>query len=108
MVYKKNKRIEATSCQVVVVYKENEMMNQNRLGLPSEIRMFHYDVINWKRFPRYWPFVSGIHRSPMDSPHKGQWRGDLMFSLICAWTFEQIIETPVIWDVIALIIMTSL
>ena len=24
--------------------------------------------------------------SPADSPHKGQWRGDLMFSLICAWT----------------------
>ena len=27
-----------------------------------------------------------IHRSPMKSPHKGQWRGALMFSLICAWT----------------------
>ena len=23
---------------------------------------------------------------PVDSPHKGQWRGALMFSLICAWT----------------------
>ena len=30
-------------------------------------------------------FVRGIHRSPMNSPHKGQWRGALMFSLICAW-----------------------
>ena len=28
----------------------------------------------------------GIHRSPVDSPHKGQWRGSLMFPLICAWT----------------------
>ena len=28
----------------------------------------------------------GNHRSPVDSPHKGQWRGALMFSLICAWT----------------------
>ena len=28
----------------------------------------------------------GIPRLPMDSPHKGQWRGALMFSLICAWT----------------------
>ena len=36
-------------------------------------------------FPRYWPFVRGIHRSPMNSPHKGQWRGALIFSLICAW-----------------------
>ena len=34
---------------------------------------------------RYWPFVQGIHRSPVNSPHKGQWRGALMFSLICAW-----------------------
>ena len=33
----------------------------------------------------YWTFVRGIHRSPVNSPHKGQWRGALMFSLICAW-----------------------
>ena len=38
----------------------------------------------WKLFPRYWPFVRGIHRSPVNSPHKGQWRGALMLSLICA------------------------
>ena len=34
---------------------------------------------------RYWSFVRGIHRSPVNSHHKGQWRGALMFSLICAW-----------------------
>ena len=45
----------------------------------------HDDVIKWKHFPRYWPFVRGIHRSPVNSPHKGQWRGALMFSLIYAW-----------------------
>ena len=28
----------------------------------------------------------GIHRSPLDSPHKDQWRGILMFSFICLWT----------------------
>ena len=34
----------------------------------------------------YWPFVRGIHRSPVNSPHRGQWRGALMFFLlICAW-----------------------
>ena len=43
------------------------------------------DVIKWKLFPRYWPFVRGIHRSLVNSPHKGQWRGTLMFSLICTW-----------------------
>ena len=30
--------------------------------------------------------MRGIHRWPVDSPHKGQWRGALTFSLICAWT----------------------
>ena len=43
------------------------------------------DVIKWKHFPRYWTFVQGFHRSPVNSRHKGQWRGALMFSLICAW-----------------------
>ena len=46
---------------------------------------FHDDVIKWKRFPRNWPFVRGIHRSLVNSPHKSQWRGALMFSLICVW-----------------------
>ena len=38
---------------------------------------------NGNIFPRYWLFVRGIHRSPVNSPHKCQWRGALMFSLIC-------------------------
>ena len=45
----------------------------------------HDDVIKWRHFPRYWSFVRGIHRCPVKSPHKGQWRGALSFSLICAW-----------------------
>ena len=37
-------------------------------------------------------FVRGIHRSPVNSPHKGQWRRALMFSVNCAlnkWLSEQ-------------------
>ena len=45
----------------------------------------HDDVIKWKHFTCYWPFVLGIHRSPVTSPHKGQWRGALIISLICVW-----------------------
>ena len=45
----------------------------------------HDDVIKWKHFPRNWPFVREIHRSPVNFPHKSQWRGALMFSLIYAW-----------------------
>ena len=45
----------------------------------------HDDVIKWKPFPRNWPFVRGIHRSPVNSPHKGQWRGALTFPSMCTW-----------------------
>ena len=56
-------------------------------------KVFHYTAVwstcmmtssNWEHLPHYWPFVRGIHRSPVNSPHKGPWRGALMFSLICA------------------------
>ena len=45
----------------------------------------HDDVIKWKHFSRYWPFVWGIQRYPVISPHRGQWRGALMYALICVW-----------------------
>ena len=48
-------------------------------------RKDHEDVIKWKNFPCYCPFVRGINRSPVNSPQRGQWCGALMFSLICAW-----------------------
>ena len=40
----------------------------------------HYDVP-----VMYWPYVLGIHRSPVNSRCKCQWHEALMFSLICAW-----------------------
>ena len=48
----------------------------------SSLLTHHDDVIKWKHFPRYWPFVRGIHRPPVNSQHKGQRRGALMFYLI--------------------------
>ena len=47
--------------------------------------IFFDDVIKWKQFPRYSPFVTGIHRSLVDSPHKGHRREALLF-YICTWT----------------------
>ena len=44
-----------------------------------------HDIIKWNHFLCCWPFVWGFPRSPVNSPHKGQWHGALMFSLICAW-----------------------
>ena len=54
--------------------------------LAVQVFSLHDDVIKWKHFPRYWPFVRGIHWSLVDSPHKCQWRRALMSSLICVWT----------------------
>ena len=53
------------------------------LGITVKTITWHDDVIKWNHFPRYWPFVRGIHRSPVNSPHKGQWRRALIFYLIC-------------------------
>ena len=61
--------------RLIAAEKENFVVTQKKYD----------DVIKLKHFPRYWPFVWGIHRSPVNSPKKSQWRGALMFSLICAW-----------------------
>ena len=61
-----------------------DTLNVDMMGWAPYTHAVHDDVIKWKHFPRYWPFVRGIHRSTVNSPHKGQWRGALMFSLMCA------------------------
>ena len=35
--------------------------------------LVHDDIIKWKHFPRYWPFVRGNHRSPVNSPTKASY-----------------------------------
>ena len=80
----------------------------NTVLWPSVHILNHDDVIKWKHFPRYWPIVRGIHRSPVNSSHKGHWRRALWFCLICDWTNGRANNrNAVIWDAIALI-MTSL
>ena len=58
----------------------------------------HNDVIEWKHFPRYWPFVRGIQRSRVNSPHKASDAELWCFLYIClnklsskqlwVWLFE--------------------
>ena len=49
-----------------------------------------HDVAWWRyqmeTFSVLLAFVRGIHRSAVNSPHKGQWRGASMFSLNRVWT----------------------
>ena len=60
------------------------MKRWSQLWSRTSLSHSHDDVIEWKHYPRYWPFVRGIHRSPVNSSHKGQWREALIFSFICA------------------------
>ena len=38
---------------------------------PNRATLKYDDVIKWKHFPRQWPYVQGIHRSPVNSLHIG-------------------------------------
>ena len=49
---------------------------------PIFFNSLHDDVIKWKHFPRYWPFVQDIHRSPVNSPQRPVTRSfDAFFDL---------------------------
>ena len=72
-----------------VIDFEYVLVNHTLFNMADEIppNLWHYDVINWEHFLRYWLFVGGIYRSPVNSPHKDHSRGALMFSLICTWAY---------------------
>ena len=54
----------------------------------------HDDIIKWKHFLRYWPFVQGIHQSPVNFPHKGQWGGHLCLNKRLRHSWNWWVETP--------------
>ena len=64
------------------------------------------EVMTWRCYLHYWPFVRGIHWYPVDSPHKGtgtwwipltkgQSSRDLKFSILLAWIIF-LINSPVV------------
>ena len=59
----------------------------------------HDDIIKWKHFPHYWPFVRGIHRSPVNSPQRPVMRSfDVFFDLhlnkrLSKWSWDWWFET---------------
>ena len=70
----------------LILWQWDGTCSWNCYSQETTTHLYQYDVMTWKHFPGYWPFVRGIHRSPVNSPHKGQWRGALMSSLICTRT----------------------
>ena len=74
------------ACLPMAIAFPNKKLFQQHLK--SFLPLFHrlnMMTSSKETFPRNWPFVRGIHRSPVNSSHKGQWRGALMFPLICTW-----------------------
>ena len=54
--------------------------------------MWHDDVVTWKHFQHYLPFVKGIHWSSVDSPHKRPVQQSfdvLLLALTSCWTNKQ-------------------
>ena len=74
------KMVKTTITRVMTV-----LHTKQSIGIALNWFQEYDDVIKRKHFPRCWPFVWGVHRSPLNSPHKGQWRRAFMFSLICTW-----------------------
>ena len=67
----------------------NPIINILRSDSFIKILSYQYRDSPWWRhqmetFSALLAICEGIHRSPVNSLHKGQWRGALMFSLICA------------------------
>ena len=86
-----------SACSVIRPQKVNSVVPRHSWMWPFtrllhflEFKYLHSDWIMMTssngNIVRYWPFVRGIHRWPVNSPHKDQWREALMFSLICVWT----------------------
>ena len=44
-------------------WHNNGSRTRSRARFEYQVRLLHDDVIKWEHFPRYWPFVRGIHRS---------------------------------------------
>ena len=79
--FKRNLFIDILSTFKRIVLRPILMISPYGTGndlVSSGNKPLHDDVIKWKHFPRYWPFVRGIHRSPVNFHHKGQWHGALM------------------------------
>ena len=59
-------------CRVHVLIEDNALKD----ALPCEVTAIwihdkHDDAMTLGRFLHYWPYVKGIHQSPVDIPHKG-------------------------------------
>ena len=71
------RKIGAIAFQIKILMALAHFKGMQRIHPPPNpiVRSFfiwHDDVIKWKHFPRYWPFVREIHRSPVPGKFPAQ------------------------------------
>ena len=72
-------------CIMIQPHSMESLSNYARCIFVYPCIISHDNVIKWNHFPRYWLFARGIHRSPVNSPRKGQWRGAFIFLWSAPW-----------------------
>ena len=75
------------SCDVTII--DRVILDKLSQPMPwllwdKQVIVFQIKMTSSKGKLFHWPFVRGIHLSPVNSPHRGQWRGALVFYLIYA------------------------
>ena len=85
-----------------VIPKRSSMGNlMLAVSTVSTVMPIVYDnVMAWKFFSHYWPFVRGIHRSTVDSPHKGPvvWSLELTVNRKVSWRSFDITVIRCLWQ----------
>ena len=91
----KHQVVEMVSCALTIWCRDKNTPEENGKSRDSDVLVLtspghqkprHYIMTSSNgNISASLAFVRGIHRWPVNSPHKGQWRAAFMFSLICAW-----------------------
>ena len=91
-------RLSCTNASISISFLENETSQvtetlrrgrQNPFRTRTQANRIKIKIRWWRHqmepFCALLAICAGNSPSPVNSPHKGQWRGALMFSLICVW-----------------------
>ena len=92
-----NKSFGATQTVYLLKYTLRRSGHQ-RLHMIKSNNTLHNEVIKWKHFPCYWPFVREIHRWGFPLTKASDTQLSYFLSAPEKKTIQQAIEMPVIWD----------
>ena len=92
------KRRSVSDFHVKIRYSYKNIASDWTAATRQPTKSHELAVTKWKRILHYWVSVRELHRLQLDSPHKGQWCGVLMFWCWVEQAVEQTVDTPGIRD----------